>query len=127
MDTALLLYLYVVFDNVAGVCNAIITFSLIAMAINIIVFLIVWGEDGTEDATKVLEKSKKLWKKIRLFPIFIASLLFITLYPDKEDLALIFGGTALVHVAQTEEAQKLPDNLLKAANAFLEGVYEEEE
>lgn len=48
-------------------------------------------------------------------------------YPDKEDLAFIFGGAIAVDIATTEEAQKLPDNLLKAANSFLEGVYTEED
>ena len=43
-------------------------------------------------------------------------------YPSKEDLAWIIGGSVAINVAQMEEAQELPQNLIDAANKFLEST-----
>lgn len=52
---------------------------------------------------------------------FVFSLI-ASAYPSRTDLAWIVGGAGAIHLAQTEEAQKLPDNVLRAMNSFLEGV-----
>lgn len=48
--------------------------------------------------------------------------LIASAYPSRTDLAWIVGGAGAIHLAQSEEAQKLPDNVLRAMNSFLEGV-----
>lgn len=52
----------------------------------------------------------------------VAIWLLAAIYPSKSDVAYIVGGAALISVATTEEAKKLPDNVLRAANRLLEEV-----
>lgn len=47
--------------------------------------------------------------------------------PGKEEMAYIIGGGVALKISQTEEAQKLPENTLKALNRFLENIATEEE
>lgn len=71
-----------------------------------------------------------LWAKrfsIKAFCLSITLSLIGSLYPSKEDLMWIIGGAGAIHVAQSDEARKLPDNVLRAMNSFLEGVGEPKE
>jgi len=117
MSTALLIYLYVLFGNLRGLAIFFIALCLFFVLFSPMLFVFI------DDEEEALITIKKIAKKL-FYWVAIPSIMLIALYPNKEDLILIVGGTALISVAQTEEAQKLPENVLKAANAFLEGVYE---
>ena len=59
-------------------------------------------------------------------PILLITSLLSVLLPDREDIKFIAGGYAVVksaqYIADSDEAKKLPDNILKLANKFLEDV-----
>lgn len=62
--------------------------------------------------------------------VFVFSLVMIVLTsfnPSKKDLYFIIGGGTALHVVSNEEVQKLPTNLARAANDWLERYYEGDE
>ena len=78
-------------------------------------------EDVTPDIVRKIVRS---WKLL-VYPC-VALTILSSFYPSKSDLAWIAGGTAAASIASSDEAKELPDNLLKAANAFLAGLNEDE-
>lgn len=138
MDTALLIYLYIVIGNLKWLVVIVSTIGAIGSLATLVFGIIskfgtVTGNTSDYSCDRLygdnlLPEAKwyhALYKATKPFAIASFVLLILSsLYPSKKDLAVIFGGTALVSVASSEEAKKLPDNILKAANAFLEGVYE---
>jgi|GEM_PF-6573344 len=132
MNTALLIYLYIVAGNFASAFAA----AAFILAIGYFVPLSVmglfssFGSDTHWSSDELSPESKGFIAMRRHFKSVVIALAFLgsvpALYPDKDDVAWILGGAAAVHVAQTEEAKKLPDNLLRAANTFLEGISETE-
>lgn len=82
----------------------------------------IFSKMGDKDAGDFKDAVKK--------PLIIVSASFVILsvvcmaMPSKETLAYIVGGYA---VTNTEEIEKLPSNITKAANKFLEDFYEEDE
>lgn len=71
------------------------------------------------------KKARSIYPYKTLF-VFI---LITTFYPSISDLKYIIGGTVLIEggkmIADSKEAQKLPDNIIKAANTFLTKVNDE--
>jgi len=108
METALYIYLYLTLLNITE------------GAIGIILFLIV----AHFFVRVVFEEEGKCYFKHLGICLLVAA--FVSgLLPSKSDLTYIVGGASLWSVAQTEEAQKLPSNVLKALNTVLESVQEE--
>lgn len=73
-------------------------------------------EDNEEYITTLVKKMTK-----RLFYAFCISTTLVTFIPDKKDLMVIIGGGAIYdYVQSSEEVKKLPDNVVKALNDWLE-------
>lgn len=67
--------------------------------------------------------SKSGWKWARgMATLWLVSLFLSAFLPGEKQLLRIVGIGAAYHLTQTDEAKKLPDNVLKAANTFLESV-----
>lgn len=64
-------------------------------------------------AIPVAYKFAKAWAVFLILGSFI---------PGETRLMKIVGIGSAYHLTQTDEAKKLPDNVLKAVNSFLEGV-----
>ncbi len=76
----------------------------------------VTAENRDEEACKVAGK----WFKNTF--ITLAFCMFISIFiPSEKQMLTLVGGYA---VTNNEQIQKLPDNVLKAANAYLEGLVE---
>lgn len=119
MSYAILLYLYTVLTGLSYLAASIIFLLAIASAF----FIALLATDYEKNNIKVQEAFNKVFKKPLkwLLPICIAIVLLV---PTKDELYFIVGGSALITVGTTEEAKKLPDNVLKAANTFLEKLQE---
>lgn len=121
MSYAVLLYLYTVLTAVSSLAFFISLFLIISFFIFIMSFV---GTIGYKDDNLIVRETfnKFLKKPLKwVLPICIAIILIV---PSKEDMYFILGGSALIAVGKTEEAKKLPDNVLKAANTFLEKLQE---
>ena len=126
---ALMVYAYLVFDDIAF---TILLLSGLAIAASVGLYVLSFINESEEcgNAEEIEEKYNTKRKKIFgvgskvFFPIFVVGILLQSMYPEKEDLTYIIGGatalTSAQYVAGSEEAKQLPDNVLKAANKFLE-------
>jgi len=99
--------------------EAISTFILVMLGITAvtigIIFLI--SEGNSWDGTKMFfEKFKSVLIGLLLFG------LVGNFVPNEKQVALIIGGTIATN---TKGIEKLPDNLVKAANSFLERIQED--
>lgn len=129
METALLIYLYITVGNILHGITPVVSVALAAYAS---AFILVGAVTGGGRETKYngdLTDESKVWLFLRKYlknaiVTFGVLVLCNSLYPDKEELAWIIGGATAVSIATTEEAKKLPDNVFRAANTFLEGVAE---
>lgn len=75
-----------------------------------------FAEDRNEEAYATAFK----WFKNTLKTIAFCMVISIFI-PDNKQMLTLIGGYA---VTNNEQIQKLPDNVLKAANAYLEGLVE---
>lgn len=125
MEAATWIYLYVVIENLVAGLKALVVVGVVAFLFMSFATLITSFDKHVSDiAKRDYERCKRWLKSVCLW--FCVTSILVVFFPDREDVALIFGGAALVSVAQTEEAQKLPENVLKAANKFLDEVEVEE-
>lgn len=71
-----------------------------------------------------VEKSKSNKKKFKIWFIGeLVSLALCILIPSKNELYAIYGVGSVIDYAKTsKEAQKLPDNAVKALNVYLENM-----
>lgn len=124
METAWLIYWYL------SIGKLITTVLIISIMLSMVFFFVaivkwfIWANDDFDETEDIFMAWVRRWK-IFVIPCLV-SLFINAFYPRAESLAYIFGGAALVSVAETEEAQKLPDKVLRAVNVFLEGVAEED-
>jgi len=119
-STAWLIYAYLVVGNVV---EGFIFLSIMGgFAIGAYgLFVLLNGMDT--DAVSVFKK----WGKTYLW-FLIPAVLLGSLYPSTDDIKLILGGATVLGVgtaaANIEGVEKLPKNLVDAANTFLEGIKE---
>lgn len=112
-----LIYAYFFITSITGWLIGLTVLSLIAG----VIFLLVLGieEPDLEDGT---------WKKIKLtikravLFIVLPTILLTSAVPSKEEIAWIVGGGVTLNVAMSEEGRQIPDNVLSAANSFLESI-----
>lgn len=116
MTTAILLWIF--FST-----KHLLSFLVLTSTISAIIITIAWSiwenEIKTSSSDPEISSKFKFWFRVAIFSLFITGGLR-SLYPSDSDLRYIIGGTALFNVSNTEEAQKLPENVLRAANNFLE-------
>lgn len=128
----LLIYLYVVATNIVamsgslmGVC---LTVGGMLFVINLTFIPMVRADNmHDEDAIKAIDRVYvQIGRGIKICVISaVLTLFFVFFTPSVKQLGWIVGGGVAWNISQTEEAKKLPDNVLKTLNSFLEGVYEE--
>lgn len=71
-----------------------------------------------------IKKATKIEKKLLIFSII--PILMTAFIPSKEQLYVIYGvGTVVDYAKGSKEVQKLPDNVVKALNMWLENVNKE--
>lgn len=116
MSTALAIYLYLTLSNLVGVA---LIFSAFGAAIFIAIWIVACDRENGEDVEKWCARHIK---KV-LATVIILGVLNVMI-PSRSDLAWIIGGSAAYTTLTSDEAARLPDNVLKAANSFLEGVAE---
>jgi len=118
MTTALLIWAYISVGNL-----------LTSVSVIVIVFLVlvsVFGIVGTIVDGGVPETIKEFKHKGKVGLVVFMWLLLTAMYPSTDDLKFILGGTAIVAMSQVDGVSELPENLVNAANSFLEGVTEKE-
>lgn len=128
MEYAFWIWLYLAVGKLVWV---VILAWVVAAALGLLVFMLGiesdFGKSLTFEGAPTDDSRNFLWAKrlsIKAFCLSITLSLIGSLYPSKEDLMWIIGGAGVIHVAQSDEARKLPDNVLRAMNSFLEGVGE---
>lgn len=120
--TGILIWLYLILGKLSGVLIALlIIYSIlfIIVTINYASIADIYDRESTEfiEAKNAFNKLLNQWKSVT-----IAILLIIT-YPSIDNLKLIIGGAVAIEVIQnTEGLDKLPQNIVNAVNAFLEGI-----
>lgn len=92
----------------------------IAGALEIYIALCFIGLCDEENAA-FIKKASKIAKRCLLYSI--VPLLMATFIPSTKQLYAIYGvGTVIDYAKGSKEAQKLPDNAVKALNVWLENV-----
>lgn len=112
----LLIYLYTVLEKFSVLAGVTI-FALLA-GILITAIVTEYGEEA--------DKIKELFFRRWVFYTLAVCLALLVLTPSKKDVAWIIGGGVAYNVATTDEAKKLPDNVLGALNRFIESAEEHE-
>lgn len=109
--------------NVLGTISNVSSLFCFVFGTMVIVFF-VWTiafaiEENLDD--KVRQLSKKYLKYIAiLFSIFLTINIFV---PNKNDLYAIYGvGTAIDYCKNNSDVKELPDNAVKALNAYLKHI-----
>lgn len=93
--------------------------GIVAVGLTLILALMSFFVLLTDDECDFFNVTKK-WLRPVLAVIVVCSMVSI-FTPSKSDLYAIYGiGGTIDYLKDNPEAQKLPDNLIKAANAFLE-------
>lgn len=79
---------------------------------------IITRDSNRESEVKAGDYCLKIFKRITA-PVLILSLLF-SAAPNREEIYFLVGGFVAVNIANNEEVQKLPANILGAVNSYLE-------
>lgn len=107
---------------IEGVLVALAVFTILATCFSPIICM----ETNKEFNELVVGAYKLIPKKTILFAVFL-----VCLYPSKDDLKYIIGGSLVINGVQAasdidiEGVEKLPENLVNAMNVFLEKAVEE--
>ena len=118
MNELFLIYLYTVATKIPG----------ILLVIGMIVGLatLIWAMAEYEYGADETKKAIMGWTKFAVM-VLLAGALSDALIPQRKDIALIIGGGVAFKAAQNESVQELPENIINAMNAFLEGIATNEE
>lgn len=132
---ALIVYTYLVVDDFLQAIALISSIGMVVLGgmylITILnesdeksVFNSVEHNEGVERKYGRYRKSIFSFGKKVVLPTFLVTIILQSLYPQKSDLTYIIGGATVLttadYVAGSEEAKRIPDNVLQAANKFLE-------
>jgi hypothetical protein len=138
MFEAFIIYIYLILGDILGTMTGIAWVGSVIVAIFVVCLgfheINAYDSDATRDFKEESnEKTKAFfiahWKKFVVIPLVSTTLLLA--YPTKDDLKWIVGGAIVWNsaegVANIKGVDKLPENLVGAANYFLESIYKEEE
>lgn len=119
MSIWLLYLLFVIVPNLGDACAWLAVGSGIAAGISGFFFCIgsVFASMGDDDSKKFVPVLKPFFKNFML--AFLVCILLGVVTPSEKQLWTVAGGYAATNNA---ELKKLPDNVLKTANDFLEKV-----
>lgn len=112
----LTLYLITILPNLHTAMM--VGFFLPVIVVTFISLLVLMDSGGMESFD---HKASIKWRNA-LIPVFIIFGLFATLIPNEKQIYMIAGGYAVTNV---EGINKLPANIVGAANAYLEKVNKE--
>ncbi len=113
-----LLQLYLFLVILPNIGNAVVTFVIIGI-LGLVSCLTVYGF-AIIDEEENQEKRKSLLRGIKIFgSILIISLIISSITPTDKQIYMVAGGYAATN---DKELKKLPDNVLKAANSYLESL-----
>lgn len=119
----LLIYIYFVLQNL----SSILLFGLIGLLVLFGATLVFCLDEPSHVCEDFYKSHTVPWFKRLIYILVIPGFILTILVPSKEDIAWIVGGGITLNIAQSEEARQLPDNVLNAANQFLESIKESEE
>ena len=112
-----ILYWITIIGNLNRLGQLLLAVLLIGAAIT--GFLGVLNNQNDED--EEIKKAFRIAKKCLLYSII--PLLMVTFIPSEKQLYAIYGvGTVINYAKESKEVQKLPDNAVKALNAWFENV-----
>ncbi len=128
MNEAIIIWLYLSLNGVFKIAALI---STLVLAVATIFYAINWcclNIDEDKDAEKYLEAVKTKKHYLFILPIFV--LMVNQMIPSKDELKYIIGGAAVWNagkmVIENDEAKRLPNNVLEAANSLLDRIKEED-
>lgn len=120
MSILTLYFLFVLLPNLAHACGALCFLAGIAFVITTIVYVVARCCDD-KDAKNAQIAMKPISNYSML--AFLIFLLVNSASPDKDQIMMVAGAYA---VTNSQDLKTLPDNLAKAANAFLGKLTEAE-
>ena len=109
-------------DNLYNFSTAVTAISIIAIVImGIVLINTVWIEENP-DAAKVTKK----WIKLPILLVLCGSMCLVFLPTTKEALVILGVGGTVDYIKENETIKELPDKCVKALDAWVESLSEEE-
>ncbi len=84
-------------------------------------------EDKAESVGSVISNAYLKLKRFIFVKTVCAMVIIIVLYPSKATLGTMIGAYATGELMQNKEAQKLPSNVFRSMNKFLERINDEKD
>ena len=84
-------------------------------------------EDKAESVGSVISNAYLKLKRFIFVKTVCAMVIIIVLYPSKATLGTMIGAYATSELMQNKEAQKLPSNVFRSMNKFLERINDEKD
>lgn len=117
-NIAILIYSYTILEKISYICSFFLTIICILLPILYFSFCVVKEEFVN---INLLIKHKKPF-----YMLFFSMVFLLLIIPNEGDLKRIIGGTIVVEsirgASEIEGIENLPQNLVDAANVFLEGL-----
>ena len=107
----------------AGVGKALLITSIIVLIVSVVIELMLLGAACYDEDDGARKRSYKYFR-IAIISLFVMmASLFI---PSKQDMYVIYGvGGTIDYLKESEEAKKLPENVIKGCNVFIEDSIEQ--
>ena len=119
MNEAIFIWLYLSVGSLVGVIEAVLVILVVASVVAAFFTPIICMETDKSVSELLSGVYKYAPKKALLLALFL-----VCLYPSKDDLKYIIGGSLVINGVQAasdiEGVEKLPENLVNAMNVFLE-------
>ena len=126
MNEMILIWVYLSAGSLVGVIEAVLEVLLVVSVIAACFTPAICMYTDKSVSELLNSVNKCIPKKALLLALFL-----VCLYPSKDDLKYIIGGSLVINGVQAasdiEGVEKLPKNLVNAMNVFLEKAVEENE
>tara|TARA_R110000803_G_scaffold8609_5_gene27601 strand:+ start:1959 stop:2357 length:399 start_codon:yes stop_codon:yes gene_type:complete len=128
MSTAFLIWAYLSLGSL--VSATVVILVLFGVAYGLAFAMMGYETDfGDEERGSHYKNELRQYNKLKaMFPTVLKTFMVVifvaALYPSKDDLKYIIGGTAVVAAVNVEGFSELPENVVEAANSFLEDITE---
>ncbi len=119
MDIALLIWVYL---SLGSLLTSLVLIT--ALTAFVVVLIVVVGGAVEGGLPKFVVNFKH---KGKVAVYLVALIVISSAYPGKDDLKFIIGGSAIVAATKIDGIEKLPANIIDAANSLLESMVEESE
>jgi hypothetical protein len=126
MNEAIFIWVYLSVGNIVGVLNFVLSISTVFFLVAVLFSPIIVEDSDLESFSDFVCVIKN---HIPIKTIILA-LLIVVLYPSKEDMKYIIGGSIAINGVQAADdikgAKELPENLINAMNHFLKETQKEQ-